>query len=482
MNKHEVNYSTIASPTLARFHASTARRRCVMGPIGSGKSTAMCMEIMRRAYEQKPGPDGIARTRFTIVRNTYRELKDTTLKTWLYWFPEHIFGNFAHGDMAHRLKLGKVETEILFRALDRPQDVAKVLSLEITGAWINEARELPFGLVAALDDRAGRFPPVQDGGCTWTGLIMDTNPPDDDHWWYRLAEEDRPEGWEFFRQPGGMKEEGVAFVVNPEAENLPNLPGRFYEERAQGKLKDYIRVYYCGRYGFLSDAKPVYPEYGDDVHCTHDVIRAIAGTTLYVGIDFGLTPAALFAQRSPSGHWLWIDELVTEDMGVTKFAELLGQKLRGEYAGFEMQVWGDPAGMQRSQVDERTPFAVLQAHGINAHPCETNDWIVRRDSVARPMMRLIDGKPGFQISPRCRIARKGLAGGYSLRRLQVAGADRYVDKPEKNRYSHVVEAGQYAMIGAGEGYAVVGMDIEDLGWGYDYGPGDQDGRNPLSGY
>ena len=69
-----------------------------------------------------------------------------------------------------------------------------------------------------------------------------------------------------------------------------------------------------------------------------------------------------------------------------------------------------------------------------------------------------------------------------MRRLQVAGADRYVDKPEKNRYSHVVEAGQYAMIGAGEGYAVVGMDIEDVGWGHDYGRENQDGRNPLSGY
>ncbi len=271
--KHEVNYSTKHSPTLARFHASSTRRRGVMGPIGSGKSTAMCMEIMRRAHEQEPGPDGIRRTRWAIVRNSYRELKDTTLKTWLDWFPEAIFGEFSTSDMAHRIKLGKVELEVLFRALDRPQDIAKVLSLEITGAWVNEARELPFGLIEALDDRSGRFPAIRDGGCTWTGLLMDTNPPDDDHWWYRLAEEDRPEGWEFFRQPGGMTEEGGQFVVNPAAENLPNLQPAFYETRAQGKQAPYVRVYYCGRYGFLSDSKPVYPEYGDDVHCTPSVER-----------------------------------------------------------------------------------------------------------------------------------------------------------------------------------------------------------------
>lgn len=478
--KHEVNYSTQHSPTLARFHASNTRRRGVMGPIGSGKSTAMCMEIMRRAHEQEPGPDGIRRTRWAIVRNSYRELKDTTLKTWLDWFPEAIFGEFSTSDMAHRIKLGKVELEVLFRALDRPQDIAKVLSLEITGAWVNEARELPFGLIEALDDRSGRFPAIRDGGCTWTGLLMDTNPPDDDHWWYRLAEEDRPEGWEFFRQPGGMTEEGGQFVVNPAAENLPNLAPEFYQTRAQGKQAPYVRVYYCGRYGFLSDSKPVYPEYGDDVHCTPGDIEPIKDSVLYVGIDFGLTPAALFAQRSSMGRWIWIDELVTEDMGATKFAELLGQKLREDYPGYEARIVGDPAGMQRSQVDERTPFAVLQAHGINAVPCETNDWIIRRDALARPMLRLIEGKPGFLISPKCKTARKGLAGGYCLRRLQVVGSERYVDKPEKNKYSHVVEAGQYAMVGGGEGYAVVGLDVEDDSFDW-YEQQDAD-RHHISGY
>ncbi len=35
-------------------------------------------------------------------------------------------------------------------------------------------------------------------------MLGDTNAPDEDHWYYRLAEETRPEGWEFFRQPGGL--------------------------------------------------------------------------------------------------------------------------------------------------------------------------------------------------------------------------------------------------------------------------------------
>ena len=35
------------------------------------------------------------------------------------------------------------------------------------------------------------------------------------------------------------------------------------------------------------------------------------------------------------------------------------------------------------------------------------------------------------------------------------GAERHHDKPDKNRFSHVVEAGEYAMLGAGEGKALI---------------------------
>lgn len=457
-----------------------------MGPVGSGKSTAMCMEIMRRVQEQQPWSDGVARSRWAIIRNTYRQLKDTTLNTWLDWFPPSLFGDFNYGDFEHRVRIagdGKsppVEAEILFRALDRPQDVSKLLSLELTGAWVNEARELPWGVIEALDDRIGRYPPMREVGPTWQGLIMDTNPPDDDHWWYRIAEEDKPKGWKFYKQPGGLIERGGEFEPNPGAENLSNLPPNYYEDRQHGKKKDHIRVYYCARYGFVKDGKPVFPEYADDVHCVNGTIEPIKSETLYIGLDFGLTPAALFCQRTKRGRWIWIDELVTEDMGVSRFAELLGQKIRAEYSDFDIEIWGDPAGTERAQTDERTPYDILAAHKISAQPCNTNDPIIRRDAVANPMTRLIDGQPGFLISQKCRVARKGLAGGYCLKRVQVVGEERYKDKPDKNRYSHVCEAGEYAHLGAGEGFSVVGLSREE-----DHGPHDpmQDyGRNTITGY
>ena len=444
-----------ASPTLSRLHRSNAFVRGIRGPVGSGKSTGMCWEIMRRAREQKPGPDGIRRTRWAVVRNTYRELNDTTLKTWLDWFPEDIFGAFHHGNMIHHIQHEDLDAEVLFRALDRPDDAKKILSLELTGAWVNETREVPKGIIDILGDRVGRYPAMRKGGPTWRGVLLDTNAPDDDHWWYRLAEEERPDGWEFYAQPPGLIEVEGKWRTNPDAENLENLEPDYYETRAAGKTRDYIKVYYCNEYGFVQEGKPIYPEYIDHVHCSQEILEPIPGRTLYVGIDFGLTPAAVFGQSTVAGQWRWIDELVTEDMGAVQFAEVLGPVLRNRYAGYEVEIYGDPAGDDRAQTDKTTPFEILRARGIDAWPAPSNDPVLRREAVAIALTRMVEGEPGLLISPKCKITRKGMAGGYAYKRVQVAGDERYHDKPNKNRFSHPCEAGQYMMLGAGEGQSVI---------------------------
>jgi hypothetical protein len=69
----------VNAPTLYNFHLSDAFVRGAMGPIGSGKSVACVMEIMRRAGLQRVGPTGKRRSRWAVIRNTYGELRDTTL-------------------------------------------------------------------------------------------------------------------------------------------------------------------------------------------------------------------------------------------------------------------------------------------------------------------------------------------------------------------------------------------------------------------
>lgn len=450
-------------PVVREFLMSDAEVSGIMGPYGSGKSTACIARILRHTAQQRPSPNGKRMTRWAVIRNTHPELKTTTIKSWLQWLPKDLGYWKEAGPTTHHIITDDLDMEVWFLALDKPDDVAKLGSLEITGAWQNEVREQPKAILDALTGRVGRYPPALLGGCTWSGVLMDTNPPDSDSWYYKLAEEP-PDGYRFFKQPSGLA---------PDAENLDwlnqdgdsiklplgsrarRLRGReYYVKLAKGKTDDWANVYVRGNYGFAIDGKPIFPEYFDNVHCRE--VEPNPHLPLHIGIDFGLTPAAIFAQRSVMGQWRWIDELVTEDMGAVRFAELLGAMIRGTYGRFTIgSITGDPAGEQRVQTDERTPFDILAAHKIHARPAHTNDFTLRREAVAQPMTRLIDGQPGFLISPKCKITRKGLAGGYAFRRLQVAGQERFRDVPDKNAYSHPCEAGQYAMLGGGEGKRVI---------------------------
>ena len=91
----EINYT--ASPTMVKFHNSDAFVRSLFGPIGSGKSVACVIEMLRISFQvQEPQyddpkyPFGVRKSRWVVVRNTYRELIDTTIQTFFDWYPEEL--------------------------------------------------------------------------------------------------------------------------------------------------------------------------------------------------------------------------------------------------------------------------------------------------------------------------------------------------------------------------------------------------------
>lgn len=422
-------------PVSVAFHNSPAFIRGLMGPIGSGKSVACCMEIMRLAAAQTPNANGIRRTRWAVIRNSYPELRSTTIKTWLEWIPKEAGTFRLDSPITHHIRIADIDCEVLFLALDKPDDVKKLLSLEVTGVWINEAREVQKAIVDAASSRVGRFPPKIEGGCTWSGMVMDTNPPSDDHWWYRYAEELKPEGFEFFRQPSGLA---------PNAENIENLPDNYYNRLIPGKSPEWIEVYVKGNYGTIIDGKPVYPEWNDRIHVATEDLVPYRGLPIVLSWDFGLTPACIISQITPRGQMRVLDELVSEDMGIRQFAnDIVKPFLALHYHGMEINSVGDPAGAFRSQTDERTCMDELKEAGLKTEPARTNDFTARRESVAGFLTRMVDGLPAFLLNPRCKVLRKGFNGGYHYRRMQVPGQERYQLKPDKNSYSHPHDALQY---------------------------------------
>lgn len=426
-----IRYSYTDAPTARRFSECDKFMRGLMGPFGSGKSSACVVEIVKRAHEQEPGPDGVRRTRWAVIRNTYQQLTDTTIKTFHDWFPPEHFGEYYKQD--HRYIINRfdgVYIEILFRALDRPDQVRNLLSLELTGAWVNEAREVPWSIIEGLQGRVGRYPARKDGGPTWHGVFMDTNPPDEDSRWFRYFEEDSPDNAAIFKQPSGLSES---------AENLPNLVEGYYANLSQGKDPDWVKVYIHGEYGFVRDGKPVYPEYTDNIHCRE--VSPVKGKPIRRGWDFGLTPACSFSQLLPNGQWIVFDELTADSLGIDRFSDQVLAHCAEQYPGFLFIDHGDPAGAQRAQTDERTCFQILHAKGIDIEPGEVSD-AMRIEAVKKPLNSMIGGSPGFVLHPRCKMLRKGFIGGYQYRRMMTS-AEKYTDKPDKNQYSHIHDALQY---------------------------------------
>jgi hypothetical protein len=453
--------------TLLRFHQSKKPVRGVMGPLGSGKTSAFVLENLRLMESQAPGPDKVRRSRALVTRNTYPDLRDTTIRDWREVFTDR-FGDFkwTHPPEQHiRASLADgttIESEVIFLALDRPDDVTKLRGFQLSWAWMNEAKEQPKAIFDMLQARVGRYPRVMDGGCSYAGVMMDYNAPDTDDWLAVQMKQQR-EGLlpdhDYFVQPGAALLRGGKFVLNPHAENLVNLPKGYYQRLIGVDHKhDWILVNIANEFGFATDGKPVHPDFLETVHVASAPLKPTPNCRIMVGMDFGLTPAASFLQRQPDTALWVLDELVATDMDMEGFAPLLAQKvmeLHGQAPGLEFDFVGDPSGDSRNEAVKQTVFTVLhRIAGIQARPARTNDPVLRRAALRRPMTRMVQGRPGFLISPKAKVTIKGLKGGFCYKRVQVRGQDKFRDEPDKNQYSHPVEACEYGALECGENASI----------------------------
>jgi len=512
--------------------------RGILGPVGSGKSSGCVLEIGRRAAAMPPGRRSRRRqSRWCVVRGTYRQLEDTTKKTWLHWFPEKILGHFHKNDMAHRINVGDMELEVLFRAADSPDVIDQFKSMDLTGVWLNEAVELPLEIMEILETRVGRFPPRTEVKDFWHGLIMDTNPPDSDHWWHWLAEDLQPvlarlraQSWDSYfdalraiprsfatsqrrREKEGLqaaigsllraceteedaKEEFLRFTgkyafwrqpsgLSAEAENLENLPGgrTYYRNMVIGKTREWIKVFVEGEYGTVTTGRPIYTAYSDDVHYNADIDDPIPSLRILVGWDFGRACAIVLSQVDQQGYWRVFDEIPETDMNVDQFGDYVKKYLVSEYAGFRFTHYCDPSGFDKNQFTDRTSAEILAAKGFDLEGGIQN-FRIRQACVTRALMGMIDGKPEFQIGRRCSMIRKGFNGAYCFRRMNVPG-ERYADEPDKGPTSHVLNCLEYTATMLYRD-VVTGMqspdDLHDDNYSYIEDSIETSGRSAVTGY
>jgi len=453
------NYS--ASQLYAPVHVDPNPIIAVRGCVGCGKTSGSVVHTFLKAQNQEPNSNGVRERKTAVVRATAPRLKTTVMKTYESWFG-NVDDPYKGGilkwkrtsPMSARCRMPSmyndgtvVDWEICFLALDREDDVEILKSQEFSDIYFCETMEMKRNIFDAARGRIGRYPAVKDGSvCTHPQIICDYNSPPIDHWLAKLELEERPEGHSFYvAPPAVMQREDGTWVPSPNAVNLEYLHEDYYKIQLMGADPQYIHVMLANNFGSLKSERRVFHNYDDAVHVGKFDIKPLRGVPIVIGLDAGLTPAAAICQLSPLGQLLVLDEIVTEDCGMSQFVEeYLKPKMLLEYRSWDYRVVVDPAATQRAQTNMTSCYDILRRAGIPVQTAKSNNPIDRIDSVDYFLRRLADGQPSFLLSPKCATIRRGLISEYKYRK--VMGQDRFHNVPEKNIYSHVMDGLQYACL------------------------------------
>lgn len=448
------------TPTGQAFMDSTKFIKLIMGPVGGGKSTVALFDLLKRASLQAPFK-GVRRTKFIILRNTMQQLKSTVkplIDQWLVTMPSSPLGQWRLTDNTFEMMLRNstdgtlIHTEFLMMAADTPDDVRRLLSVECSAAWVEEAREVDPEVFSGLQGRVARFPSRAAGGVTYPGVICSTNPPPVGGFWHGMISKP-PENAEVFIQPAAILDDGS---INPKAENLNNLDASYYDNLLAGKTEDWINVYLKNQFGAGDLGQPIYrASFKRSFHVATSELNAVPGSLhpLIVGMDNGLQAAAAIGQQDMRGRVnILAEAFVPEDqtMGVESFLDkILLPLLSSRFPTFPRDKIAfvlDPACFTRSQVDEKTIAMAVQQRGFAPIKASTNDPERRVQAVEGLLTRQIDGAAGLLVDPRCRHITDTLEWGHRWKKTTSGLTS---TTAEKNHHSHCFVAG--TMVATPEG-------------------------------
>lgn len=484
-----INY--IPSATGIAFHESDKFIKMVCGPYGSGKSIMCAMDLLYYACAQPPAADGVRYTRVGVIRATYRELIDSTRKSLLDVLPDNCGTITMSAATARGLYLiplcdgTRVQLELNLIALRSPEDCPKILSMNWSFAWINEATAVSPEILTTVMSRIGRYPSQDMGGVNWGGIIMDFNQPDQGSW-LDLYMKNPDDNWFVIKQPpAAFKKEDdrgrVYYEINPNAENLRNLGSReegdpedfpaeqrgmrYYRNQINLLMKegreDKIQNLYCMLDVPVVDGKPVYPGFRIDKHVAASEIKPLMFNEILVGMDqSGIHPAAVILQNQ-HGKWCVMDELYAENEGFENFLQgMLVPLLREKYSTNKVIAAIDPSN-NRDSWQAITPRSRLEDIGIQTVTEISNSPRIRIQAVEH-LLNIDVG--GLVVSPTCQRLIRGFTHEYRYRQMRTGGTMGvvYTPQPEKNDSSHYHDALQYAALLIQRGRASSSAGLSDV--------------------
>jgi len=350
----------IANPTQKRFIESRHEADMFSSRKGEGKSAALAWAIFSHTRYN-------AGANWLMIRDTFENLKRTTMEEFFAWFPDGIYGHYVAGDKCFHWNTAAtgLKGKVYFLGVDDDGDASKIASMPLAGIAIDEpspAAGSSSGVSEFIFDTA--MSQLRQPGMNWYACKIAQNNPDESHWTYRR-----------FVEPGYKGDKSIDLLPQQERgfkeyqtktpENLRNLPPGYYEtmQNRWAHRPDLIKRFVKGEYGYQQIGVAVTPAWDDNLHLASG-LRPHKGVALALLWDGGSNPTCIVTQVTPAGFWLFLESFSESGMGTFQLIEdVVAPALASRYSRCTWRHIGDPNLRSPEQSDSRqSSVKVIKEH------------------------------------------------------------------------------------------------------------------------
>ena len=404
----QIEYTAL--PSQERFHQCEERFKGFSGPIGSGKSQALCQEAIKLSY-LNPGRVGL------IGAPTYPMLRDATLNSFL----EILISNdipFEYNKAENILLLLDTRSRILFRAVD---DFERLRGTNLAWFGVDELTYCPEESWLRLEGRL-RDPKASRlcGYAVWTPKGFD--------WVYRRFISDPVKGYK-------------AILSSPrENYHLLRAIPDFYERLKQSYDERFYQQEVLGAYLNVSSGR-----------CYHAFERSAnvrnvewkAWEPLYWALDFNVDPMSSVVAQMRGDEVHVIDEIVisrasTED-ACNEFRSRFPDGVKN------LVIYGDASG-NTVQTTGKSDYGIIKNFFRGEGGIETTYKVPSKNPLVRERVNLMNaklqptsGEPTLFIDPKCKELVK------DFEEVTFIAGTMQIDKDRDSKRTHLSDALGYLL-------------------------------------
>ena len=402
--KRGIDYDPL--PSQKRFHESPARFKGFSGPVGSGKSQALCHEAIRLSYVDK-GRTGL------IGAPTYPMLRDATQAAFFEICGDNDIPH-AFNKTNSTVTMTDTGSTILFRSLD---EYERVRGTNL--AWFG-VDEMTYCAEEAWTRLEGRLrdpkAPVLCGFGVWTPKGFD--------WVHRRFKGEPIAGYELIQaQP---------YENHYLLEKVPD----FYERLKASYDERFFQQEVLGEYLNLTSGQ-VY--YAFDRQANTGRFQLDRDRSLFWSWDFNLNPMCSVICQEQGEQVVVVDEIVIETSSTPEVCEEFVARY-GEHRG-RIEVYGDASGEHGHTVTGKSDFHQIRQF-FHRHPelhgrvnvSSANPPVRDRVNVVNARLRNAQGERRLLLDARCKELIK------DLEQVCYKPGTSQIDKEKDPRRSHLSDA------------------------------------------